>query len=279
VIIPEFTFISCARAVTLAGLIPVSIDCGDDLLLDCSILEKTDMTDVVAVMAVHVYGRRCDMDRIHALASQHKLAVIEDCSEAHGIKLHPKTDAFCWSFYANKVIAGEEGGMISFRRPESAAHARLLRSNGTYSSGEYQHHPRGMNYRLSNTNAELILESLNRFVRESELRAVVAGWYDIFVPLEWHMPTREVNWVYDVLLPETVDMYDVCNQLRKAGLDCRPGFKPISQQAEYLGDYLGLNAYRLSNRIMALPIHPRMDMPYVHNTVEMLRRSVHSPLA
>ena len=64
------------------------------------------------VLTVHLYGRKAPTDfgeRIH---------VVEDLAEAHGIAPNPNSDAACWSFYKNKVIAGEEGAVyLEFSTP------------------------------------------------------------------------------------------------------------------------------------------------------------------
>src|SRR5262245_15578515 len=60
VLVPDFTMIACARAVTLAGLTPNFIDCGDDLLMDPTAAFLAAPADARAIMPVHVYGRRCN---------------------------------------------------------------------------------------------------------------------------------------------------------------------------------------------------------------------------
>ena len=60
-----------------------------------------------AIMAVHIYGRLCDMKRIHKIAKKHNLKVIEDACEAQGAVFNSKADITCYSFYANKVIKSD----------------------------------------------------------------------------------------------------------------------------------------------------------------------------
>src|SRR5262245_36212374 len=64
VLVPDFTFVACARAVVLAGLTPIFIDCGPDLTLDTELLQLATSATTVAIMPVHLYGRRCNMDAI-----------------------------------------------------------------------------------------------------------------------------------------------------------------------------------------------------------------------
>lgn len=266
VIVPDYCMIACARAVTLAGLEPVFVDCGDDLNIDANkVLPASFNHDVRAVLAVHTYGRRCDMDTIHGTARKFNLRVIEDMAEIHGVKPHPETDAACWSFYKNKIVAGEEGGAVAF--PDegtnpSAKLARQLRSLGFTDTHDFYHVPRGHNYRMSNLHAAPILRVLTQtnMVEAMRLRREIEGWYDECCPNEWKMPKRDVVWVYDFKLPEHdargtwVDR--VVRALNEAGIAARQGFKPMTEQREYASSKYNRKAVEMGQRIAYMPVQP-----------------------
>jgi perosamine synthetase len=281
VLVPDFTMVSCARAITLAGLVPVFVDCGDDLLITAANIFAVWDHDCTAVMPVHIYGRQCDMQPIIDFAYDHNLIVIEDLAEAHGIQPHPATHAACWSFYQNKVIAGEEGGAVSFKGEYTAKLARSLRCLGFTDAHDFTHHPRGINGRLSNANAELIRESLKHVHYNLTARREVETWYSETIPKEWHMPPRLVPWVYDIRIPGT-DLNWVIKQLNAKNIPARHGFKPLSRQQEYTtGNDLDTNAGRLSKEIMYLPIYPDMTKLRVGQIVQHItsfvnRTQVHS---
>src|SRR5262249_29244533 len=83
VIVPTLTFIAAVNVVAYVGATPVFADCLPDTW-------QIDPDDVVgritpktkAIVAVHLYGQPCNMDRIMAVARRHGLVVIEDCAEA-----------------------------------------------------------------------------------------------------------------------------------------------------------------------------------------------------
>lgn len=263
VLVPEFTMVACARAVVMAGLKPVFVDCNDDLLMEPSLCSQRITPTTRAIMPVHVYGRRCDMDSIASIAFEHGLKIVEDCAEYHGGTLCDRADASCWSFYRNKIVAGEEGGMISFRDEEHAELARCLRCQGFTPAHDFVHVPRGINARMSNAHAELILRSLGNADAEILRRAAIANRYDEIVPDGWRMPQRDVVWVYDLILPAGTDMAAKVRKLNEHGVAARMGFKPMSEQPEFRSEgHEHLNAYRLSRRVMYLPVDqgPSLDV-------------------
>lgn len=278
VLVPEFTMIACARAVTMAGLRPIFVDCGDDLLMRPDLLVQRSAGDTVAVMPVHIYGRLCNMSHIGDIAKAMDWKVIEDCAEVHGASglQQPKPNgAQCWSFYRNKIVAGEEGGMIAFYDSKPANLATMLRSHGFTSQHNFMHIPRGINARLSNAHASIVLHSLSKLDRNLVKRRTIEAWYSDRIPAEWRMPAREAVWVYDLLLPVGANSEEVTQDLNSAGIPARCGFKPMSMQPEYYHPgYIALNAYRLSKRVLYLPCDPSLTEDDVDRICAALMHSV-----
>ena len=254
IVIPEFTMVACPRAAAMARFRPSFVDCNDALLMD-----DTDINEEV-VMAVHIYGRKVDVQYL----IDNRCDVIEDLAEAHGINPHPSSFAGCWSFYKNKQIHGEEGGMIAFRDKEMAALARQLRSLGFDSNHNYMHVPRGINARMSNLHAEPILHSLSIINQVNEIRATQSVKYDALLPAAWRMPARDVHWVHDIRIPGlTSDPQDyIVKECRRRGLEARHGFKPMSSQPEFHGGVRQnfLNAFRLSQEVIYLPLGESLSL-------------------
>lgn len=280
VIVPDFAFIACARAVTLAGLVPVFVDVRDDLLINVELVQQyveecvAENNDRIrAILAVHTYGRRCDMDNLHAIAQQEKLYVIEDLAECHGVAPHPHTHAAVWSFHSSKVVRGEEGGAVFFRDPECAITAKCLRTLGHTVDANYVHIPRGHNYRMSNLHASVILDSLTIVNRNLEQRRRIENWYNEYCPKEWLMLPRDCPWTYDIRIPGMVSEQQgsVVSALQASGISARHAFKPLSNQAEYRccrwHRHNGISvADLLSQEIIRLPINPFLPPWQVHKS-------------
>ena len=118
VIVPAFTMVATAGAVTQCGATPVFVDSEPETgNLDATLLEPLINPRTKAIVPVHVYGHPCDMDLVLRLAREYALVVVEDAAEAHGALHNGRLagtmgDAGCFSFYANKLMTTGEGGMI-----------------------------------------------------------------------------------------------------------------------------------------------------------------------
>lgn len=265
VLVPDYCMYAVPRAVVMAGHVPVFADCYEQNLnidIDWSVkrLGQLNCEDIKAVVAVHNYGRRAFMDGIHEVAKRYDWKVVEDLAEAHGVNPHPQTSVACWSFYKNKIIAGEEGGMVAFPNRELAAKARTLRCLGFTEHHDFWHWPRGVNARLSNACANLILPSLCDLECNLNKRKLIEQTYNKFIPDRFKSVARDVVWVYDLRLPGcNFEMLGkIVSELNEMGIQARQGFKANSFQSEFSRDDWKPNSYLASQEVMYLPV--RSDM-------------------
>lgn len=274
VVMSDFNMIACPRAVTLAGLNPTFVDCNpDDLLIYPDPADvAANQENVSSIMPVHIYGRQCDMEWIGQITSRANLVVVEDMSEIHGVPPSDASEAACWSFYKNKIIAGEEGGMVWFSDPGMAKIARELRSLGFSDKHDFLHRPRGHNYRMSNCHAQLVLDSLMRFSENNARRNQIEDWYNKYIPLDWQMPLRDAVWVYDLRIPGLCysRLDSIIRELNGKGIAARHSFKPMTMQQEYFDLKCTPQAHKASQEVLYLPVYPSMEEREVKANVEAL---------
>ncbi len=128
VLVPDVTYVSTALAVRFAGATPVYVDVrGADLTLDTRLLERALTPRTKAVMAVHMFGNPCAMTELSKFAKAHRLLVVEDCCQALGSRLGPKSvgsfsdaAAFSFSYYKPLSSLSGNGGMVVCRQARTA---------------------------------------------------------------------------------------------------------------------------------------------------------------
>ena len=230
VIMPDFTFAGCGFAVSYCGATPVFVDCADDLNIDVKLIEKKITKKTKVIMGVDIYGRLCDWKEILRIAKKHHLKVIEDACEAQGAVYKSKADITCYSFYENKIIHAEEGGMCTTDNKKYADRINYLKNMAFDSSHSYYHAEIGYNYRMPNSQAKLALQSLKDYPEELKRRKEKEEHYTEILDRDYrkkegykNMPKRDAPWVFDFIGAEVNSS------------SCRPFFKPLSTFPMYGG--------------------------------------------
>lgn len=269
VIVPSFTFISTANAVTFTGAKPVFVDSEPSTWnIDPLKIKKAVTAKTKAIIPVHVYGHPANMDHILDIAREYNLAVVEDAAEAHGALYKGKKvgsfgDMGMFSFYGNKIITTGEGGMIVTDNEELAEKMRVLRDHGMDPKRRYWHSVLGYNYRMTNIQAALGVGQMERIDQIVEQKRRNAALYakdlqnipGITLPPEatW---TKNIYWLYSILIDEEefgMSSKELGEQLRKRGIETRPLFPPVHQQPIYDTKQSLPVAERLSHCGLSLP--------------------------
>jgi 8-amino-3,8-dideoxy-alpha-D-manno-octulosonate transaminase len=117
VILPAWTWYSCYNAIVLAGALPVFVEVDDSLNLSPADVEAKITPATKVIMAVHILGSPCDMDRILAIAEARRIRVLEDCAQSLGARYKGRPvgslgDIGIYSFQINKAITSGEGGAL-----------------------------------------------------------------------------------------------------------------------------------------------------------------------
>ena len=123
VLVPAYTWMATAAAVLLVGAVPILVEIDETLTIDPLDLESKLTLRSRAVIPVHMINRPCDMDAILWIARQNKLHVIEDASQAVGVRYKGAScgtlgDIGIFSFNQYKNITCGEGGAILTSDPE-----------------------------------------------------------------------------------------------------------------------------------------------------------------
>ena len=117
VIVPAYTYIATALAVTAVGAVPVIVETDETLTMSVADAEKHVSPHTKAIVPVHIQGFPCDMDGLRALAEKYHIAIVEDTCQADGGSykgryLGTLGDAGAYSFNYFKVLTSGEGGLF-----------------------------------------------------------------------------------------------------------------------------------------------------------------------
>ncbi len=187
VLVPSLTIISCALAIVESGAKPVPVDCDPgDWNAHLHNFQDRLTPRTKAIMLVHLYGLCADLDPILEWAREHRLLVIEDASQAHGLTYKGRPcgsfgDISVFSLYANKLITTGEGGMVLCDSDLYEGRCRSLRNLGFSTERRFWHEELGWNYRLTAMQAALGIPQLQRLpelVRRKQ--AIGRRYHEVF---------------------------------------------------------------------------------------------------
>ncbi len=182
VITTPFSFAASAHSILWAGATPVFVDIDPvALTIDPKKVEAAITPKTTAILAVHIYGRPCDVVALQDIASRHDLALIYDAAHAFdtridGQPIHRFGDATIYSTHASKLFHTGEGGLIVAN--DSALHERCVQlSNFGFDANGDVLAP-GINAKMSELHAATGLAVLPFVAAERSARAALRKRYE-----------------------------------------------------------------------------------------------------
>jgi len=182
IIVPANSFISSAEAVTRNGHKVVFCDINPtDYNISIDDIEKRITDNTSAIVAVHLYGQPCEIEKLIKISKDKNLKIIEDCAQAHGATFKGKKvgsigDIACFSFYPAKNLgAYGDGGAIVTNNENLAVKCRKIANHGRIT--KYNHEFQGRNSRLDSIQASILNVKLKYLEDWIKQRNVIANKY------------------------------------------------------------------------------------------------------
>ena len=119
VVLPCYTYAATALAISNIGAKPVFVDINEnDLTINPNLIKSKLTNKTKAIIPVHIHGNPCEIDTILDICKDHKIKLIEDCSQAHGAEYKgKKVGSFgvgCFSLHSSKTLGGiGDSGIIT----------------------------------------------------------------------------------------------------------------------------------------------------------------------
>lgn len=287
VITTPFTFVSTTHAIVRNRLNPVFCDVKlsdgtiDETKIEGLITEKT-----VAIVPVHVYGNICNVEEIQKIADKYDLRVIYDAAHAFGVQYKGKGignfgDVSIYSFHATKVYNTIEGGAVSFSAPKIGKKLYNLKNFGI--RGEELVCDVGANAKMNEFAAVMGLCNLKHIDTAMAERKKRCVYYKEKLTKVKGIRFFEKcsgatdNYAYLPILVEAEygksrdELYDY---LKEYDIYTRKYFYPLtSDQACFKNRYKSvklINARRLSEQVLVLPLFDTLDMEAVNKIVRLI---------
>jgi dTDP-4-amino-4,6-dideoxygalactose transaminase len=295
IILPSFTWVSCAQAIIMAGHRPVFCD-NDYRTMNVRAEDITSKitTKTGAIMVVHYAGLAVDMDPILKLG----FPVIEDV--AHGVNSTYKGkpcgsigDVGIFSYDAVKNLTVGEGGGITARDPKRIERAKIMRYCGIGKSGfdsavktagnkvrwwEYNIQEPFIKMLPTNISASIGLAQLDRIDALQERRKKIWQRYQlafasepqILTPVDAINGDRHSYFTYCICVPRRDELAyylldkQIYTTLRYHPLHLNPLYDQNSLRLK--------NCERLNNEALSIPIHPRMSEVDVEKVIDCIKK-------
>jgi dTDP-4-amino-4,6-dideoxygalactose transaminase len=212
-----------------------------------------------------------DLDRIVSICRAHQVALIEDCAQAHGARLHGRRvgtfgDAATFSFYPTKNLGAlGDGGAVATSDPLLAERIAALRQYGWYK--HYISNEVGVNSRLDEVQAAILRVKLTHLDGQNARRTWIAAAYTEALtggPLQAPRQREDCNHVFHLYVARSADRDRIQAILKENGIGTGIHYPvPVHLQPAYAGrvalDPAGCpETERAAKEVLSLPVYPEL---------------------
>jgi len=298
VIVPSFTFVATANAVTSCGAKPIFADVDlDTFNISIDSIKKLITKKTKAIIPVHYAGQSCDMDKINSISKKKNLKIIEDCAHALGStfknnKCGNLGNVGCFSFYPTKIITTGEGGMVTCNNPKLFKKIKILKSQAmNISSNEreklatwkYDVTDLGYNYRLDEIRSSLGFSQLFRVNQINKMRIKLASIYTNSLSkikgIEIPIIKDNRNHIFHLYSIKITDEYpltrdELYQKLTQKGIGTSVQYTPIHLMSYYKEKNKNKslkNSEKLMNQVLCLPIFPKMTLKEIQYVIKNIK--------
>jgi len=251
ILVPNFTMIGTAHAITLASSLSKNsscfirlVDVGTDLCLDIDSLFT--INNVKGVIYVSINGRASSLHRVRDLCKVNRWFLIEDACQAFGSKFDGRYlgtfgDVGCFSLSPQKIISTGQGGIVVTNDTFTATKIRKLKDQGRIKPGVDKFDSMGFNFKYTDLQAVLGLEQLRMIDWRIERKKHI---YAKYLELLGNVPGVRMIRSSPGFVPWYVDIFSkdrdsIVKALEDNYIGCKEVYPPLHRQYPFCEGFEG----------------------------------------
>lgn len=289
VILADTNWIATASPIVNLGAQPVFVDIlPDSWCIDPEKAEQAITPNTKAIVAVHLYGNLCDMERLLAIGEKYGIPIIEDAAEAIGSVFHGRRAGSMgkfgsFSFHGTKTLTTGEGGMFVTNDADFFERVLTLSNHGRARGQKKQFWPDlvGFKYKMSNLQAAIGCAQMERIEELIQRKREIFGSYR--ESLE-SIPGLRMNpelagtvngaWMPTVVFtPETgITREKLQIAFEAENADARVFFWPLSSLTMFTSVISNTNSWSIPERSINLPSYHEITHDEQGRVVEVIHK-------
>jgi dTDP-4-amino-4,6-dideoxygalactose transaminase len=283
IITTPFSYVATTTSILWENCTPVFVDIEDKTFcIDTNKIEGSITEQTCAILATHVYGYPCDVDKIEKIAKRHNLKVIYDGAHAFDVKVNNTSilnfgDVSTLSFHATKLFHTIEGGALVTNDDELAEKIFLYKSFGHRGDDYFTI---GINGKNSEFHAAMGLCNLPKVQSFIQKRKEIFNLYiECLSASSLQFPEKpknvEYNYAYfPIVFSCEKEMMQAKNLLAENKINTRRYFFPSLNKLPYFSGNCCNISEDIASRVLCLPFYQQLEVSQVKNISEIILKSL-----
>jgi dTDP-4-amino-4,6-dideoxygalactose transaminase len=279
-----FSFVATTSSLVTNGLLPIFVDINPKTLnIDAKKIEKQITPNTSAIVATHVFGNSCDIEKIETIAKKYKLKVVYDGAHTFGVNFKDKNianygDITTLSFHATKLFHTIEGGALIINDDSLVEKARYLINFGIKNTEEIPH--LGTNAKMNEFEAAMglcVLDDIEEIKKSrkniyEEYRNELKG----LVQFQEQNENSTQNYSYfPIVFKSEEELLKVQKALNNEDISPRRYFYPSLDTLNYIEPKQECKISRdISIRILCLPIYAELTKEIQEKIINIIKENL-----
>lgn len=280
IITTPFSYVATTSSIVWENCTPIFVDIDEkSLCINPDLIENAITENTSAILATHVYGIPCDVEKIDTIAKKYELKVIYDAAHCFGVKYKGQSilnygDISTLSFHATKLFhTGEGGGIIT---KDEQLFEKLFYMHTFGHKGEELYLGLGINGKNSELHAAMGLCVLPKITELIQKRKEITEHYDNELKStnlqRLQIPEDTIyNYAYyPVVFSSEEVLQKVKSRLNENNIFPRRYFYPSINTLEYVENKTCKVSESIATRVLCLPLYDSLEKKMIERICNLI---------